>query len=93
MASSVAGSMQLSGDLLLVNKNDCNTENKTYLPCYLAKRREESLICSEVMKIYNAISLGNSSFPPMLERVFIMANNLANQTCFTFFKKNKFLCV
>lgn len=84
MASSVAGSMQLSGDLLLVNKNNCNTANKTYLPCHLVKTGAESLICSEVLKIYNARCLGASSLPPVLEHVPNVANNLANQRYFTF---------
>lgn len=85
MASSVAGSMQLSGDLPLVNKNNCNTTNKTSLSCYLVKSRAESLICSEVLKIYNARSLGDSSLLPVLEHILSVANNLANQRCFTFF--------
>lgn len=54
--------MQLSGDLVLVNENNCNTANKTYLSCYLVKSRAESLIYSKVPKIYNAMSFSDSLY-------------------------------
>lgn len=85
MASHVAGSMQLPGDLLVVNKIIFNMANRFYLLYYLLKSRAESLICSEVLKIYNASSLGNSSLPPVLQHVPNVTNNLANQRYFTFF--------